>query len=446
MVWGDIYLAVTLVGAALVLNAFRPPRFHLFLVPSFFAGWYTGEMPVWHIVWQVVVTAAVIPTGAFGSWPGLVGLGVAGASWIGLAVLAAVGHRAGQVFDRVEDATALLRADGPRGDGVPALPATGADTMWRFPRLAYPLPRPTRSVTVVRNIDYVGDGLHTQRLDIIRRRRDPPTAAPVLVYIHGGAWVVGDKREQGLPLLYELARRGWVTVTINYRLSPRATWPDHIVDCKRALAWVRANIAGYGGDPRFLAVSGGSAGGHLCSLLALTAGDPAFQPGFEDASTVVDACVAFYGVFDMTAARGSAHYDRGLMTLLERRVFKTTADRDPGVFEAASPLCRVHDGAPPFFVIHGTHDTLVPVAEARRFVTALRSVSGAPVLYAELPFTQHAFDVLPSVRSAHAVAAVVRFLEGVRLGPPERAGPEAAPGSPAGEGRAPDQATAGFLT
>ena len=166
----------------------------------------------------------------------------------------------------------------------PDLPVHGGDTMWRFRRLLYPLPRPARSVQAVRNIDYVGDGIagpsprHHPAGGPTRR-----TAAPVLVYIHGGAWVIGDKREQGLPLLHELARRGWVTVTINYRLSPRATWPDHIVDCKRALVWVREHIAEYGGDPGFIAVSGGSAGGHLCALLALTPGDHDFQPGFEDA-------------------------------------------------------------------------------------------------------------------------------------------------------------------
>jgi acetyl esterase/lipase len=408
MTWAWVYLAVSLLGGVLVLNAFWPARRPHLLVPSFFAGWYTGEMPVWHIVWQVAATVLFVLAGALDSWPGWLGLAVAVSSWIGLVVLATIGHRAGQVFDRMEEEAALLGPD----DLV--LPRTGAETMWRFPRLIYPLPRPARSVTVVHNIDYAGDGIHRHRLDIIRRRVDPPTAAPVLIYIHGGAWVIGDKREQGLPLLHELARRGWVTVTINYRLSPRATWPDHLVDCKRALAWVRAHIAEYGGDPGFIAVSGGSAGGHLCSMVALTPGDPVFQPGFEDAPTAVDACVSFYGVYDMTAGRGSSHYDKGLMTLLERRVFKRRYDDEPQVFEDASPLRRVNSDAPPFFVVHGTHDTLVPVAEARRFVEALRAVSHAPVLYAELPYTQHAFDVLPSVRSAHAVAAVVRFLEGVR--------------------------------
>ncbi|HXQ63058.1 MAG TPA: alpha/beta hydrolase [Acidimicrobiales bacterium] len=432
MAWAWVYFASSLLGAALVLNAFRPPRNEYLLVPSFFAGWYTGEMPVWHIVWQAAATGVFALLGAFGSWPGWAGLAVAVSSWIGLGVLAAIGHRAGRIFAGIEEQGPLL----PTGDVV--VPAAGRDTMWRFPRLIYPLARPARSVTVVHNIDYVGDGLRGHRLDIIRRRTDPPTAGPVLVYIHGGAWVVGDKREQGLPLLHELARRGWVTVTINYRLSPRATWPDHLVDCKRALVWVRDHIPEYGGDPRFIAVSGGSAGGHLSAMVALTPGDPVFQPGFEGVPTQVEACIPFYGVYDMTSGRGTSHYDQGLMTLLERRVFKRRFDDDPQVFEDASPLRRVNRHAPPFFVVHGTHDTLVPVTEARRFVDALRAVSEAPVLYAELPFTQHAFDVLPSIRSAHAVAAVVRFLEGVR----HRAGAHGAtdPSSPAG------QATTDLLT
>jgi len=409
VVWSWLYLAVSALGALLVLNAFRPPRASYLLVPSFFAGWYTGEMPLLHIAWQAAATVGFGLAGAFSAWPGFVGLALALASWAGLVALAHIARRAAAVFDLIDAEAALAVPD----DLV--LPATGRDTMWRFPRLVYPLPRPAPAVVVVdRNVDYVGDGTRAHRLDVIRRRLDPPTAGPVLLYIHGGAWVIGDKREQGLPLLYEMARRGWVTVTINYGLSPRATWPDHIVDCKRALAWVRHHIADYGGDPTFVAVSGGSAGGHLCSLLALTPGDPAYQPGFEDVPTAVDACVPFYGVYDMTAGRGTSHYDVGLLSLLERRVFKARYDDDPLPFDQASPLRRVSAAAPPFFVVHGTHDTLVPVAEARRFVEALRAVSPSPVLYAELPYTQHAFDVLPSVRSAHAVAAVVRFLEGIR--------------------------------
>ena len=183
---------------------------------------------------------------------------------------------------------------------------------------------------MTRNIDYWGDGNPRHRLDVYRSRLAPPGKAPVMVYIHGGAWMIGDKREQGKPMMYELVARGWVCVAINYRLSPKATWPDHIVDAKRAVAWVKEHIDEYGGDPSFVAVSGGSAGGHLCALLALSAGDPTFQPGFEEADTTVQACIPFYGVMDLTSSpEGSAIFGPGLVKMLEKTVMKTTESEHP---------------------------------------------------------------------------------------------------------------------
>ncbi len=200
-----------------------------------------------------------------------------------------------------------------------------------------------------------------------------------MVYVHGGGWVIGDKREQGKPMMYELVARGWVCVAINYRLSPKATWPDHIVDVKRAIAWVKEHIGEYGGDPAFIAISGGSAGGHLCALAALSAGDPAFQPGFEEADTSVQACVPFYGVMDLTSSpEGSAIFGPGLVKMLEKSVMKTKEADHPELFRDASPTYRVQAGAPPFFVLQGANDTLVPVETARRFVEGLRAVSRSP--------------------------------------------------------------------
>ena len=97
----------------------------------------------------------------------------------------------------------------------------------------------------------------------------------MLLQVHGGAWTLGEKEHQGRPLMNQMAAKGWVCVAINYRLSPRDPWPAHIVDVKRAIAWVRDNIADYGGDPDYLVITGGSAGGHLAALAALTPGDPA---------------------------------------------------------------------------------------------------------------------------------------------------------------------------
>ena len=246
-------------------------------------------------------------------------------------------------------------------------------------------------------------------LDIWRRPDLHSTGkAPVLFQIPGGAWTTGNKRGQAHPLMSHLAELGWICVAINYRHSPRNTWPDHIVDVKRALAWVKAHITEYGGDPDFIAITGGSAGGHLSSLAALTPNDPQFQPGFEDADTRVQAAVPYYGVYDFTRVEDAMH--PMMLPLLERMVVKQPHSTNLKSYIAASPVTRVSADAPPFFVLHGRNDSLVPVEQARGFVARLREVSRQPVVYAELPFTQHAFDMLGSVRAAHAAVAVEQFL------------------------------------
>jgi acetyl esterase/lipase len=207
----------------------------------------------------------------------------------------------------------------------------------------------------------------------------------------------------------QLASRGWVCVNVDYRLSPHATFPDHLVDCKRGLQWIREHAAEYGANPDCVVVTGGSAGGHLAALMALTANDPEYQPGFEHVDTSLQGCVAFYGVYDFTDRYG-IYPERGLAKLLEQQVMKAALHEAPEAYEKASPLSRVHPQAPPFFIIHGELDTLVPVREARHFAEALRQVSRNPVVYAEIPGAQHAFEVFPSLRTAFVVHGVERFL------------------------------------
>jgi dipeptidyl aminopeptidase/acylaminoacyl peptidase len=122
--------------------------------------------------------------------------------------------------------------------------------------------------------------------------------------------------------------------------------------------------------------------------------------------------VPYYGVYDLSAETGTKSARVRRRHLLDRLVMKT---RDEQTYVDASPLQQVRADAPPFLVIHGRNDTLVPVQEARLFAERLRAVSRAPVLYLELPGTQHAFDVFPSIRSAHVVRAVGRFVEMLRL-------------------------------
>ena len=249
--------------------------------------------------------------------------------------------------------------------------------------------------------------------DIWRRADLPRDArAPVLLQVPGGAWSIGMRRPQAYPLMSHLAERGWVCISIAYRVSPRHTWPDHMVDVKRALAWVKANIADYGGDPEFVAMTGGSAGGHLCALAALTPNDPKFQPGFEDADTSVVAAVPVYGRYDWFSTEGAGRPE--FIGLLERFVAKTGRDEHPEVYRDASPLFEVRADAPPFFILHGTDDSLIPVTEAREFADRLRDASDDVVAYSEIPHAQHAFDFFGSPRGHYTAEAVDRFLSWVR--------------------------------
>jgi acetyl esterase/lipase len=275
-----------------------------------------------------------------------------------------------------------------------------------------PFRRRERGVERIRDIAYGPDGKRN-RLDVFR----PALRAercPTLVYIHGGAWVVGSHDDlQGLPLMLRLASLGWVCVKPGYRLAPQATFPEQLVDLKRALAWIRERGAEYGADPDFVVVTGGSAGGHLSALLALTANRPEYQPGFEHVDTKVTAAVPLYGAYDLLD-RNRVRPDTSHVDFLTKRVLKCAPDENRALWEAFCPYSQVHPEAPPFFVVHGRHDSLLFFEDARYFVEALRKTSRQHVVHAELPHAQHGFELLHSVRASAVVDGVVRYLEYIR--------------------------------
>ena len=289
----------------------------------------------------------------------------------------------------------------------------------RVPRahlLVPPIAFVTRGVRRTRGVKFgVAEDGTNLRLDVYRPADDDPhddVLHPAVIQVHGGGWLAGSRYEQGIPLLNHLASIGWVGFNIDYRLSPEATWPAQIVDVKRAIAWVRENAADLGIDPEMICITGGSAGGHLTALAALTPNAAEFQPGFEEADTSVAAAVPFYGVYDMTNANG--HYYPELNDwVYEKVVFKRPLAGNEDLYRAASPMHRVHADAPPFLVIHGDRDTLVPVGDARDFVEAMRDTSRERVLYVELADAEHAFDLWPSERTARISEAIGRFLTAV---------------------------------
>jgi len=400
-----LLLLVSLAGAGLTYNAYRPlyaPSRRA--VVSFFAGWLTTELALHHVAGQLLVTVVFIRMGALRAWPGELGLLISIASWLALTRLYWRGRKVAPVVERAlrtglgEDYEAKILPE------VRARFAQGID--WKSVILPFPINH--AEVERIRDIQFVRVGGLNLKLDVYRHRSRPRNC-PTLLEVHGGGWILGSKNEQGLPLMYHLAARGWVCVSADYRLSPHATFPDHLVDLKRAVKWIREHGAEYGADPDFVVVTGGSAGGHLAALVALTANDPAYQSGFEAVDTSMRACVPFYGVYDFTDRNGLWHHP-GLRDLLETRVMKASLEEAPEAYERASPIAHVSPGAPPHFVVHGDHDTMVPVAEARHFCEVFRRTARAPIVYVEVPGAQHAFDLFPSLRSAFVLHGVERFL------------------------------------
>jgi len=365
-----------------------------------FAGWLTSELAPHLLAATAADTASQLTRGRRSR----AGLALAAASSAGLALLIRQSEAAKQDVDR-----ALCDALG--ADYMDRLTAVHTDidlaTPWQ--QLAMPFRMRNDEVEILKDVPYSEAGKRGL-LDVYRKRDSETKDAPVLLHVHGGGWTIGDKEHQGIPLLLHMAARGWVCVTINYRLSPRDAFPAHLVDVKRAISWIRDHGQEYGGDPSYIAITGGSAGGHLAALAALTPNDAEYQPGFEEVDTTLSAAVPHYGVYDLAATTGTKPARQMRDRFIAPRILQKDPATDLADFERASPLLRVNAEAPPFFVIHGAHDSLVPVTEARSFVRRLREVSSETVAYAELPGTQHAFDVFPSIRSAHVVRAVDRFL------------------------------------
>jgi acetyl esterase/lipase len=378
------YLVTVAFVAWCTLFALAPPRpRHSSLSNnSYWFGFLLNELPFVAFYWLLASTLLAFGQGDVGSPGGWVAFGVAVLTTVGLVVVAWRGLRAGPAVDH-----ALGEGLGPGWRA--AIDAPMAARLRR--RLPYgrilfaPFPLRRHDVERVANLPY-GDAGKQNLLDVYRHRSHP-SGAPTLIYLHGGGFRSGSKHREARPLIYRLASQGWVCVSANYRLSPAARFPDHHVDAKKVIAWVRGHGREYGADPTVVFVAGSSAGAHLAALAALTPNDSTFQPGFEGADTSVTAAVCLYG-----------YYGR----------------LDTSQLVPSSPQAYVRTDAPPFFVAHGDRDTLVLVDDAQRFVARLRSSSSNPVVYAELPGAQHTFDLFGSLRFETVVAGIEAFAAWVR--------------------------------
>lgn len=359
------YLIGTGVMATYVLFALAPPkpRHSSPVRVSFWLGYLVNELPFLAFYILLASTALAVTQSDIANPVGWVGLGLAILATVGLVVIVRRALRTGAAVDE-----ALAEA------GLPRRPRR------RVPIariLFWPFVAPHPGVERLSNIPY-GDAGRANLLDVYRSRSGP-SGGPTLIHLHGGAFRIGRKSREARPLCYRLARQGWVCVSANYRLRVGLQGP--LVDVKKVIAWVREHGPEYGADPSVLFVAGSSAGGHLASMAALTANDPALQPGFENADTSVAAVVSLYGYYGVVGSSA----------------------------QASSPMALDANGAPPFFVVHPERDTLVIAEDARAFVEHIRTTSPSPVVYAELPGAQHAFDYFYSIRFEAVIDGIEAF-------------------------------------
>ena len=209
---------------------------------------------------------------------------------------------------------------------------------------------------------------------------------PVIISIHGGAFMSGDKADnQVLPMLTGL-ERGYAIISINYRLSGEAKFPAQIFDVKAAIRWVKANATKYNLDPDKHAVWGGSAGGHLASLAGTSAGVSELEDlsmGNSEYSSRVQAVVDWFGPIDFLqmdeqfVVSGKGKPDHSLADSPESKLLGQKITEIPELVKKANPTTYISGDDPPFLIEHGTDDRLIPTKQSIDFANQLERVMGS---------------------------------------------------------------------
>lgn len=207
-----------------------------------------------------------------------------------------------------------------------------------------------------------------------------PSSIPLLIWIHGGGWCGGEKRVYND--FERFTHRGYAVLSVTYRLTQEAPFPAQLIDCKSAVRWARANAEQYGYCADRIVVGGSSAGGHLAALLGVTNNVSCFDQGENlQYSSAVQAVVDEFGPVDLEIEKIPG-LTRDLQALLLD---------DPELIHRASPIRQITGNEPPYLIVHGTADPLVPPQQSQAFAQALRK-AGVDVTYLEIPGGGHGFD------------------------------------------------------
>jgi acetyl esterase/lipase len=364
---------VLIVGAAAVLLLLPVSRIWLLRMLSFWLGLFVNEQPHWFVLLLAASTGLALAQGDLESTAAWVVVGVAFVVSAGLLVL----------FTRVFSSRAPLR------DALVRLGGTEPERLGgrrsHLVTLLAPFAFGWIAAKRTANIEYGPHG-KANRLDVYRPRGDEVTG-PTLIYLHGGRFRRGDKRREAQPIHRRLASKGWLVISANYRLNPEGTFPDYLIDLKRVIAWARAEGVEIGVDPGRILLAGGSAGAHIAAMAALTPGNPDLQPGFEEADTSVSGVIGLYGYYGSLDVPGEP----------ERSI-------------PSGPRDHVAPGAPPFLLIHGEHDSVMPARSGLALISELEG-AGNDAALAELPGAEHTFDLLRSVRTDNVIDAIEDFAD-----------------------------------
>ncbi|MGW7346647.1 alpha/beta hydrolase fold domain-containing protein [Streptomyces sp. NPDC054854] len=302
----------------------------------------------------------------------------------------------------------------PREAPMPLTPDLAAFLAPPAPeRLPFPpAARPTPGVRVLRGVPYAyRAGIRPLELDLwLPDETHRPL--PVILYLHGGGWRAGTRTEMGPRFRHwspdpfaRLAQAGFAVASVDYRLSGEAVHPAQLDDATAALGWLTARAGELGLDARRIVTWGESAGAHLAALLALT--------------VPLSGCVAWYGPTDLTTLPGQCPpgtYDAADPTTREALLIGAAIADAPDRARAASPVAHVHADAPPFLVLHGTEDTLIPLAQGEQLAAALLRV-GARVDFRPVLGAEHGWEGLAEDEVERCFTTSVDFAHACTAGP-----------------------------
>lgn len=220
---------------------------------------------------------------------------------------------------------------------------------------------------ITKDIVYATHGGQEMKLDLYEPQRTDLKPIPLVVVIHGGAWI-GGNREDMAGLCQMISDNGMAAATVSYRLAPKSKWPAMLVDCQAAVRFLRADAKRYNINPERFGSLGASAGGHLAMLLAVRPTLTKEAITFTDQSSQVQAVFNIFGPYDL-----SQDFAQNIAQLLAFQVLgKPYKDAAEEIKEFSPSTYMVGKGLAPVFTLHGDADTLVPVKQAERLTEQLK--------------------------------------------------------------------------